>query len=154
MTRPIEEDILYLYISISPSALGDVLVKEEAGQHRSIYFVSHTLNDAETRYPTIEKAAYAIIIAARKPRPYFDANQVVILTNLPLEKAMEKLDKSGWIIQWALELTSFGIKFQPRPTIKAQDLADFLSECSCPEVLEPVGEPWHIMTNGAANVNG
>ena len=32
------------------------------------------------------------------------------------------------MIQWAIELSEFDIKYQPRNTIKAQALADFIAE--------------------------
>ena len=43
----------------------------------------------------IEKAAYVVIVAARKLRPYFDSHQVLVLTDLPLEKSLEKIERSG-----------------------------------------------------------
>ena len=41
--------------------------------------------DAETRYTMTEKAAYVVIVAARKLSPYFDAHQKVVLRDRPLE---------------------------------------------------------------------
>ena len=41
---------------------------------------------------------------------------------------MNKLEATGWLIQWAIELSEFDIKYQPRNAIKAQVLADFIAE--------------------------
>ena len=46
----------------------------------------------------------------------------------PLKKAMNKLEAAGRLIQWAVELSEFDIRYQPRNAIKAQALADFITE--------------------------
>ena len=50
------------------------------------------------------------------------------MTDHPLKKAMNKLGAAGWLIQWAVELSEFDIRYQPRNTIKAQALTDFITE--------------------------
>ena len=46
----------------------------------------------------------------------------------PHKKAMNKLEAIGWLIQWAVELSEFDIRYQPRHAIKVQALADFIAE--------------------------
>jgi hypothetical protein len=41
---------------------------------------------------------------------------------------MRKLDLSGRLANWVIELGEFDIEFHPRNTIKGQALADFLAE--------------------------
>ena len=41
---------------------------------------------------------------------------------------MNKLEAAGRLIQWAIKLSEFDIKYQPRHAIKAQALADFITE--------------------------
>ena len=41
---------------------------------------------------------------------------------------MNKLEVAGRLIQWAIELSEFDIRYQPRNAIKAQALADFIAE--------------------------
>ena len=53
---------------------------------------------------------------------------IIVMTDHPLKKAMNKLEAAGRLIQWAIELSEFDIKYQPRNTIKAQALADFIAE--------------------------
>ena len=50
------------------------------------------------------------------------------MTDHPLKKAMNKLEAAGRIIQWAIELSEFDIKYQLRHAIKAQALTDFIAE--------------------------
>ena len=64
----------------------------------------------------------------------------------PLKKAMNKLEAAGRLIQWAVELSEFDIKYQPRHAIKAQALTDFIVEFTPSyddlEVME--GKKWII----------
>ena len=41
---------------------------------------------------------------------------------------MNKLEAVGRLIQWAIELSEFDIRYQPRNATKAQDLANFIAE--------------------------
>ena len=50
------------------------------------------------------------------------------MTDHPLKKSMNKLEAVGRLIQWAIELSEFDVKYQPRNAIKAQALADFTAE--------------------------
>ena len=50
------------------------------------------------------------------------------MTDHPLRKAMNKMEAAGRLIQWAIELSEFDIRYQPRNTIKAQALANFIAE--------------------------
>ena len=76
----------------------------------------------------MEKLAFALVTASRKLRYYFQAHVINVLTNHPLKKAMNKLEDVGRLIQWAIELSKFDIRYQPRSAIKAQALADFIVE--------------------------
>ncbi len=79
----------------------------------------------------MEKLALALVIAARKLRPYFQSHKIVVLTNHPLRKVMNKPDAAGRLIQWAVELSEFD-DFIAEFTI-AQALADFIAEFTIAE---------------------
>jgi hypothetical protein len=64
-----------------------------------VQYVSKSLQDAETRYPKIEKLALALVISARKLRPYFQAHTIIVLTNLPLKQVLQKPETSGRLIK-------------------------------------------------------
>lgn len=154
LARPVPGETLFLYIAVSQSAVSAVLLREQDKIQQPVYFVSHALTGAETRYPMIEKAAYAVITAARRLRPYFDAHPITVLTDLPLEKSLERIENFGRLTNWALELTGFGITLQPRTTIKAQALADFLAECSNYEEHTTQSDPWTVYTDGFSTDTG
>ncbi|XP_077226262.1 uncharacterized protein LOC143859434 [Tasmannia lanceolata] len=138
LTKPEPGEELLLYLSISPLALAAVLVREEHNQQKPVYYVSKVLHDAEIRSQRVEKLAYALVTAARKLRPYFQAHTIKVLTDQPLRQVLHKPDTSGRLVKWAVELSEFDIRYMPRPAIKAQVLADFVAECSIPQ---PITEP-------------
>jgi hypothetical protein len=105
-----------------------VLIREEFGAQKQVYFTSRALHGAEERYPWIEKLAFALITSARRLRPYFQAHAIRVLTEYPLKKILQKPDLSGRLVNWAVELGEFDLEFYPRTTIKAQILADFIIE--------------------------
>ena len=68
----------------------------------------------------MEKLAFALITAARKLKPYFQAHTIVVLTDKPLRKAMSNLESVGRMTLWAVELSKFDIRYCPRTAIKGQ----------------------------------
>ena len=119
---------LYLYLAVTPHAVSLALIREEGRVQKSVYYTSLALRGAEGRYPQIEKLAFALIIASRKLRHYFQAHVINVMTDHLLKKAMNKLEAVGPLIQWAVKLSEFDIKYQLRNAIKAQALADFIAE--------------------------
>ena len=43
----------------------------------------------------MEKLAFALVIAAHKLKPYFQAHMMIILTDKPLQRAMSNLEAAG-----------------------------------------------------------
>ena len=93
-----------------------------------VYYVSQAFQGVEVRYPPIEKITFALIVASRKLRPYFQANPIIVMTDQPIRKAMNKPEGIGRMFQWAIELSQFDVEYRPRTAIKAQALADFIPE--------------------------
>ena len=57
LAKPVEGEPLFLYIAVSATAVSGVLIREERGKQKPIFYVSKTLLDAESRYPLMEKLA-------------------------------------------------------------------------------------------------
>ncbi|XP_074323710.1 uncharacterized protein LOC141660621 [Apium graveolens] len=126
----------YLYIAAGERAVSSALIREENGSQNPVYYVSQVLKDAETRYPNLEKFALALVHSSRKLRQYFQGREIKVITNQPLRKIIHKPDASGRLVNWAIKLSQFNIKFISRTTIKAQTLTKFVMECTFPEVPE------------------
>ncbi|RVW41916.1 hypothetical protein CK203_081558 [Vitis vinifera] len=65
-----------------------------------------------------------------KAPPLFPSPPVIVLTDQPLRNILHKPDLTGRMLQWAIELSEFGIEFQPRLSMKGQVMADFVLEYS------------------------
>ncbi|KAK3015600.1 hypothetical protein RJ639_007409 [Escallonia herrerae] len=157
LTKPITGEDLFIYLSISEVAVSTVLIREEEGKQRPVYYISKVLQDVETRYPRIDKVALALVTSARKLRPYFQSHTIVVLTDQPLGKVLQNPDASGRLVNWSVELGEFDIKYQPRTAIKAQALSDFVVECTIPEdprqlILSEVSDPWLLYVDGSSKV--
>ena len=128
-----EGEDLFLYLAVSVTVVSAALIKEENRLQLPIYYISQAFQGAEARYPRIEKITFALIVALRKLRPYFQANPIIVMTYQPIKKAMNKPKAIGRMVQWAVELSQFDIEYHPRTAIKAQALANFIVEFTTPE---------------------
>jgi hypothetical protein len=119
---------LLLYVSASNSAVSAVLVqeKEEEGKLKQIpvYFSSEALSGSKIFYSELEKIAYAVILAARKLRHYFEGHKIRVTTNQPLSDLFANGVASTRIIKWGAELSEYIVDFERRNVIKSQVLAD------------------------------
>ncbi|KAM2855704.1 hypothetical protein PS2_000147 [Malus domestica] len=132
LSKPEVGDTLIIYLSVSASAVSSVLIRKDGNVERPVYYASKTLQDAETRYSNIEKLALALVMSARKLRPYFQAHSFIMLTNHPLRQILQSPDTSGRMIKWAITLGEFGISYQPKPAEKGQAMADFIADFTYP----------------------
>jgi hypothetical protein len=73
----------------SPHAVSAMLVREREDEHQKkqvlVYYVSKTLDGAKKVYTEMEKVAYAIVMAARKLKHYFQAHKITIPSSFPLD---------------------------------------------------------------------
>ena len=121
LVSPKAGDTLYLYLAASDIAVSAALFKEcEDAKLRPVFFVRKSLNDAETRYSHLERAALALRTTAQKLRPYFQAHPVVVLTDIPLRSTIHKPDMSGRMALRAMELSEYSIQYKPRLSKKGQ----------------------------------
>ena len=75
--------------------LSVALVREENGVQKPVYFTSRALRGVEERYPQMEMLTFALVIMARKLKPYFQAHIMVVLMDKPLYKAMSSPEAAG-----------------------------------------------------------
>ncbi|KAL5565982.1 hypothetical protein UlMin_029146 [Ulmus minor] len=156
LSKPHEGDSLILYLAVSKRDVNSALVREEDGVQWPIYYTSKSLLDVETRYPEIEKLALALMVAARKLRPYFQAHTIIIPTKFPLKQVFQKPEASGRLAKWSIELGEFDIQFKPRTAIKGQALVDFIDEFTyTPEMSKKLmtqtqNSQWKLYIDGSS----
>ncbi|RVW85539.1 Gag-Pol polyprotein [Vitis vinifera] len=103
-------------------------------EKKPIYYVSRALVDVKTRYSKMEQTTLALRSPTQKLRPYIQAHPVV-----------------------AIELSEYGIEYQPRLSMKGQVMADFVLEYSQKPTQhkEPREEEWWTLrVDGASRSSG
>ena len=119
---------LFLYLVVSLATISATLISEEDQVQNLVYYASRALGGAEKRYPPMEKLVFALITAAHKLKPYFQAHIVIVLTDKPLWRAMSNPKTAKRMTLWAIELSEFDIQYRPRTAIKGQMITDFIAE--------------------------
>ena len=76
----------------------------------------------------MQKLIFGLIIASRKLRNYFQAHEITAVTRFSLQRILRNPEATGRIVEWALELSSFGLKFESTSTIQSRALAEFIAE--------------------------
>ena len=100
----------------------------------------------------MEKLAFALVTAARKLKPYFQAHTVVVLTDRPLRRAMSNPDAAGRLALWAIELSKFDIQYRLQTAIKRQVIANFIAEFTHDKDKGAEESPqWSVHTDGSSN---
>nr|AAU10764.1 putative polyprotein [Oryza sativa Japonica Group] len=72
-------------------------------------------------------------------RPIYFAHRVTVVTSYPLGQILHNREGIGRVVRWAIELSEFDLRFEPRHAIKSQALADFVAEWTA--APEPVSAP-------------
>jgi hypothetical protein len=141
-------------LSTSNSAVSVVLVQEKKEgklKQISVYFTSEALSGSKLFYSELEKIAYAVVMAARKLRHYFEGHRIRVIMNQPLNDLFTNKEASTRIIEWGAELSEYIVDFERRSTIKSQVLADFFIDWTLPthNPGEEMLAPWVVQCDGA-----
>jgi len=89
----------------------------------------------------------------KSPLAQMHSKKVVVMTNLPIQKVLQKPDVAGRMVRWAVELSDFDIQYEPRGSIKGKVYADFVAELSPggdPQEME-LGSQWMLSVDGSSN---
>ena len=95
---------MFLYLAVSNTAISSTLIREERNIQKLVYYTSQAFQGAKASYPRMEKIAFALLVASKKLHPYFQAHHIVVMTDQPIRKMMNKIDAARRLIQWAIEL--------------------------------------------------
>ena len=93
-------------------------------------------------------------MASRKLKPYFQALPIKVLTGRPIRKMIESRNHLTRMTEWADQLANFKSEYEPRRAIKAQTLADFISECSSRTIDREERGLWELQVEGSATQSG
>jgi ribonuclease HI len=155
LTSPNPSLPLLLYVAASPHTVSVALVQEQAREGTTrqcpVYYVSEVLTTSKCNVTELEKIAYAIVMASRKLRHYFEAFKVRVTSDRGLGELFRNPEASVRIAKWAAELSGYHITFKPRIAIKSQVLADFIVDWTGPitQLDRPAEKVWTIHCDGA-----
>ncbi|KAL0434118.1 UNVERIFIED_CONTAM: hypothetical protein Slati_2746100, partial [Sesamum latifolium] len=128
LVKPSPGDTLYLYLSTTPQAISSILIREEEGKQMPIYYVSKVLRRCRRTIHPHREDGPTTGSQCQKISPYLLSYSIEVKTNLPLKQTLGKPDTSRRLVNSVVELSEYDISYLPRTTIKAQALADFVSE--------------------------
>ena len=165
------DEVLYAYIAVAHHTVSLVLIRDDNGLQKPVYYVSKSLHEVEVRYLPLEKAILVVVHATRKLPHYFQVYTVVILTQLPLKSMFRTADYTRRIVVWNTILGAFDIKYLPQTFIKGQIIVDLVVEFTEPPVELVVGEKsmdgkqvgavsipgppcWKVYVDGTTNQRG
>jgi hypothetical protein len=147
---------LLLYVAASHSAVSAALVQEkqdgQVKRQAPVYFVSDVLSLSKKNYTELEKVLYAVLMASRKLRHYFEAYHIIVPSSQPLKDIMRNREATRRIGKWAAELNEFTIDYVHRSSIQSQALADFIADWTPGAQGEEVtkdAEAWTVFCDGS-----
>jgi hypothetical protein len=89
LTPPAPRAPLLLYVAASHSAVSAALVQEKLEEQTKkqapVYFVSEVLSLSKKNYTELEEVLYAVLMASRKLRHYFQAYHISVPSSQPLK---------------------------------------------------------------------
>ena len=74
------------------------------------------------------RSCYAVVLARRKLRHYFEAHPVTVVSSFPLGEIVRNREAEGRIAKWSGELMGETLTYAPHKAIKSQVLANFVAE--------------------------
>jgi hypothetical protein len=121
LTSPDSSLPLLLYIAASPHVVSAALVQEQDREGATlqcpVYYVFEVLMTSKCNMTELEKISYAVVMASRKLRHYFEAFKVRVTSDRGLGELFRNPEASVRIAKWAAELSGYHITFEPRTAI-------------------------------------
>lgn len=105
-----------IFVDASEKAVSGILTQQDTKkQYAPIAFFSQKLNDTQRKWSTVEREAYAVIVALRKYRSWLFRSVVRVHSDHnPLTYITDTAPRSAKLMRWALGLQEFQVEFKYR----------------------------------------
>jgi hypothetical protein len=94
--QPGENLLLYITVTAHFFSTAIVVERQEKGHafgvQRPVYFISEVLSESKICYQMIQIILYGILITSRKLHHYFDAYNILVVSNFPLADILHNRD--------------------------------------------------------------
>jgi hypothetical protein len=103
LTPPQDGEPLYLYVATTTQVVSAVIVVERTEEghalpvQRPVYYISEVLSETKACYSQVQKLLYAVVLARRKLRHYFEAHPITVVSSFPLGEIIQNPDAAGRI---------------------------------------------------------
>jgi hypothetical protein len=162
LTLPQSSEPLYLYVAATTQVVSAIIAVERTEEghalpvQRPVYYISEVLFETKAWYPQIQKMLYAVVLARRKLRHYFEAHPVTVVSSFPLGEIICNPDTVGRITKCFMEHMGETLTYAPRKAIKSQILADFVVEWTDTQLppLQIQAECWTLYFDGPVMKTG
>jgi predicted MarR family transcription regulator len=109
-----------------------LLQRNDIGLEQPVAYFSLTLRDAEVRYDTMEKQAYALVKALKAFRTYILQSKITAyVPSATVKDILIQHDIDGRRSKWIAKILEFDLEIRPTKLIKGQGLAKLLAEENC-----------------------
>ncbi|UYV71990.1 K02A2.6-like, partial [Cordylochernes scorpioides] len=131
LVHPVPSKPFILNTDASGIAVGACLQQEVQGVVKPVAYYSKRLSGPETRYSTIEKEAYAVVLALQHFKHLIAGSSIEVLTDhKPITYKKGSDYKNARLSRWAEIIQEFRVTFAYVPG-KDNRVADFLSRFPC-----------------------
>ncbi|UYV76084.1 K02A2.6-like, partial [Cordylochernes scorpioides] len=131
LVHPVPSKPFILNTDASGIAVGACLQQEVQGVVKPVAYYSKRLSGPETRYSTIEKEAYAVVLALQHFKHLIAGSSIEVLTDhKPITYNKGSDYKNARLSRWAEIIQEFRVTFAYVPG-KDNRVADFLSRFPC-----------------------
>jgi ribonuclease HI len=162
LTPPQGDEPLYLYVAATTQVVSAVIVVERTEEghalpvQRPVYYISQVLSGTKACYSQIQKLLYAVVLARRKLRHYFEDHPVMVVPSFLLGEIIRNPEAAGRIAKWSVELMGKTLAYAPCKAIKSQILADFIAKWTDTQLPPPQiqAECWTLYFDGSVMKTG
>ncbi|XP_026459051.1 uncharacterized protein LOC113359673 [Papaver somniferum] len=144
LVSPKTGQLIGVYLAATENVVSAVLFITDLHE-KHVYFISKSLTGAETRYKKIEKITLALLHASRRLKPYFQGRKIIVYSEYPLKRILERADDSSRLAIWSNFLGAYRRRREPATD---QTGGESAMEVDTPEPL------WTVFTDGSSNVGG